>query len=240
MIIFGKNAIVEALRANKAMYKLYIQTSLAGKSREIEDLAKRHNIKINYLDKFDLDRLVDDTHHQGYVAEIEDFKYCSVSDILDFATSKGEQPFVVLLDGVEDPHNLGSILRVCECAGVHGVIIPKHRACPINHTVAKTSAGALNHMRVAKVTNLTQTIKMLKEENVWVYAVELGGNDLYSTNLRGGLGLVIGSEGYGISSLVKKTCDAIVTMPMLGKVNSLNASVACGVAVFEAMRQRRG
>lgn len=240
MIIFGKNAITEAMRANKAMYKLYIQSSLAGKSREIEQMAKRANIKINYFEKIELDRIANDTHHQGYVAEIEDFKYCNVNDILDYATQKGEQPFIVLLDGVEDPHNLGSILRVCECAGVHGVIIPKHRACPINHTVAKTSAGALNHMRVAKVTNLTQTIKMLKEENVWVYAVELGGSDLYNTNLRGGLALVIGSEGDGISSLVKKTCDAIVTMPMLGKVNSLNASVACGVAVFEAMRQRRG
>lgn len=239
MIIFGKNAITEALRANKAMYKLYIQSSLSGKSREIEDLAKRGNIKVNYLEKHELDKLAQDTHHQGYVAEIEDFQYCAVGDILDYATSRGEQPFVVLLDGVEDPHNLGSVLRVCECAGVHGVIIPKHRACPINHTVAKTSAGALQHMRVAKVTNLTQTIKMLKEENIWVYAVELGGSDLYSANLTGGLGLVIGSEGYGISALVKKTCDDVLTMPMMGRVNSLNASVACGVAVFEAMRQRR-
>ena len=239
MIIFGKNAITEALRANKAVFKLYIQSSLSNKCGEVLALAKRANIKVNFVDKLDLDKLVNDTHHQGFVAEVEDFRYSTVDEIIQFATSRGEQPFIVILDGVEDPHNLGSILRVCECAGVHGVIIPKHRACPINHTVAKTSAGALNYMRVAKVTNLTQTIEKLKEENIWVYAVELGGNDIYSTNLRGGLALVIGSEGDGISPLVKRTCDAIVTMPMAGKVNSLNASVACGVAVFEAMRQRR-
>ena len=239
MIIFGKNAITEALRANKAVFKLYIQSSLSNKCGEVLALAKRANIKVNFVEKLDLDKLANDTHHQGFVAEVEDFRYSTVDEIIQFATSRGEQPFIVILDGVEDPHNLGSILRVCECAGVHGVIIPKHRACPINHTVAKTSAGALNYMRVAKVTNLTQTIEKLKEENIWVYAVELGGNDIYSTNLRGGLALVIGSEGDGISPLVKRTCDAIVTMPMAGKVNSLNASVACGVAVFEAMRQRR-
>ena len=165
-------------------------------------LAKRANIKVNFVEKLDLDKLANDTHHQGFVAEVEDFRYSTVDEIIQFATSRGEQPFIVILDGVEDPHNLGSILRVCECAGVHGVIIPKHRACPINHTVAKTSAGALNYMRVAKVTNLTQTIEKLKEENIWVYAVELGGNDIYSTNLRGGLALVIGSEGDGISPLV--------------------------------------
>jgi len=239
MIIYGKNACLEALRAKKAVYNIYIMDTFEGKSGEIEQLAQKGNIKVDYLSRQELTSLADDEHHQGFVAEIEDFTYSEVEDILDFATSKGEQPFIVILDGVEDPHNLGSILRVCECAGVHGVIIPKHRACPINHTVAKTSAGALPYMKVAKVTNLVQTIEKLKKENVWVYAIELGGEDLYKSNLRGGLALVIGSEGSGVGQLVKKTCDGVLTMPMMGSVNSLNASVACGVAVFEALRQRR-
>ncbi len=239
MIILGKNAIVEALRANKAVYKLYVSNAYIGKPGEVEALARQKNIKINYIDRQELTKLAKDEHHQGFVAEVEDFLYSTVDDILDYANGRGEQPFIVILDGVEDPHNLGSVLRVCECAGVHGVIIPKHNACPINHTVAKTSAGAINYMRVAKVTNITQTIEYLKKESIWVYAVELGGQDIYQTNLRGGLALVIGSEGDGIRPLVKKSCDAVVTMPMMGSVNSLNASVACGVAVFEALRQRR-
>ena len=144
----------------------------------------------------------------------------------------------MLLDGIEDPHNLGSIIRVCECAGVHGIIIPKHSACPINSTVAKTSAGALQHILVSKVTNLNNTIQYLKDQGLWIYAVELGGVNLYQQNLKGAIGLVIGSEGNGISQLVKKNCDAVLTLPMFGKVNSLNASVACGISVFEVKRQR--
>ena len=238
MLIWGKNAVVEALRAEKAVYKIYCQDTFMAKPGEIEALAKKRNIKLEYLDKQELFRLCKDEHHQGFVAEMEDFSYCEVEDILNLASKKGELPFVVILDGVEDPHNLGSILRVCECAGVHGVIIPKHNACPINSTVAKTSAGALEHMLVSKVTNLNNTIDKLKKEGLWIYGVELGGVDVYKQNLKGPIALVIGSEGKGTSQLVKKNCDAIVSIPQFGKVNSLNASVACGIAVFEVIRQR--
>ena len=239
MIIYGKNAILESLRSNKAIYKIYILDKFKGTTGEIESTAKKKNIKVEYLDREKLFRICKDEHNQGFVAEMEDFSYCELDDIFKLAESKGELPFVVILDGVEDPHNLGSILRVCECAGVHGVIIPKHSACPINGTVAKTSAGALEHMLVCKVTNLTNTIKKLKDDGMWIYAVELGGKDIYKQNLKGSLGLVIGSEGKGVSRLVKENCDDVLTMPMFGKVNSLNASVACGIAVFEAVRQRR-
>jgi len=239
MIIYGKNAILECLRANKAVFAIYAHTAQQTKPSEILSLAHKAHIKVNFVDKATLNNLAKTEHHQGYVAEVEDFEYCEVEDIIDCAHNKGQQPFVVMLDGVEDPHNLGSILRVCECAGVHGVIIPKYRACPINETVAKTSAGALGHIKIARVTNLNNTIKKLKQNGMWVYAVELGGQDIYKQNLKGDLCLVIGSEGDGISQLVKKNCDGVLTLPMFGKVNSLNASVACGIAVFEAVRQRR-
>ncbi len=238
MIIYGKNAVTEALRAEKAVYKVYCQDTFEGRPGEVEALCKKRNIKIEYVDKMTLYNLCKEEHHQGFVAEMEDYTYCEVEDILRLADERGEQPFVVILDGVEDPHNFGAVLRVCECAGVHGVIIPKHNACPINSTVAKTSAGALEHMLVSKVTNLNNTIEHLKKQGLWIYAVELGGVNIYQQNLKGAIGLVIGSEGKGISQLVKKNCDAIITMPMLGQVNSLNASVACGVAVFEVVRQR--
>lgn len=239
MIIYGKNAITESLRANKAIYNLWVLETFATKPSEILSLAHKQHIKVNFVDKNKLYELCNSNHHQGYVAEMQDYNYCEVEDIFELAKSRGEQPFIVMLDGVEDPHNLGSILRVCECAGVHGVIIPKFRACPINETVAKTSAGALTHMLIARVSNLNNTIQKLKKLGVWVYAVELGGTDLYKQNLQGDLCLVIGSEGDGIAQLVKKNCDGVLTLPMFGQVNSLNASVACGVAVFEAVRQRR-
>ncbi len=238
MIIYGKNAVVEALRSGKAVFKVYVQDTFSGKLGEVEAMCRKGNVKIEYMDKMGLSRLAKDEHHQGFVAEMEDFSYCEIEDIMSLADARGEQPFVVILDGVEDPHNLGSILRVCECAGVHGVIIPKHSACPINSTVAKTSAGALEHMLVCRVTNLNTVISHLKNLGLWIYGVELGGVNIYEQNLKGAIGLVIGSEGKGTSQLVKKNCDAIITMPMLGKVNSLNASVACGVAVFEVVRQR--
>lgn len=239
MIIYGKNAITESLRANKAVFKIYAYQEFENKPSEILALAHKQHIKVAFVDRDTLTNLCKDSHHQGYVAEIEDFVYCEVEDILELAKQRGQQPFLVMLDGVEDPHNLGSILRVCECAGVHGVIIPKYRACPINETVAKTSAGALGHMLISRVSNLNNTITKLKKYGVWIYAVELGGQDIYKQNLTGDLCLVVGSEGDGISPLVKKNCDGVLTMPMFGQVNSLNASVACGVAVFEAVRQRR-
>ena len=239
MIIYGKNAITESLRANKAVFNLYVLESFENKPSEILSLAHKQHIKVSFVDKNKLFDLCKSNHHQGYVAEMEDYKYCEVEDIFELAKQKGEQPFIVMLDGVEDPHNLGSILRVCECAGVHGVIIPKFRACPINETVAKTSAGALTHILISRVSNLNNTIQKLKKLGVWVFAVELGGTDLYKQNLQGDLCLVIGSEGDGIAPLLKKNCDGVLTLPLFGQVNSLNASVACGIAVFEAVRQRR-
>jgi 23S rRNA (guanosine2251-2'-O)-methyltransferase len=238
MIIYGKNAVVESLRANKAIFKIYILDRLASDVGEVEILAKRANIKIEYLPKEKLTKLCGDEHHQGICAECADFTYCELDDILDYAAQKRQQPFVVILDGVVDPHNLGSVVRVCECAGVHGIILPKHNACPINSTVVKTSAGALSNMRIAKVANIVYAIEKLKKAGMWVYAVELGGENIYKTNLKGALGLVIGSEGEGVGQLIKKRCDGVVTMPMFGNINSLNASVAAGVAIFEAVRQR--
>ena len=240
MRIEGKNAVTEALRAGKAVYKIKIakeanQALFVG----VVALAKKANIKLEYVERKDLDLLSQAQHHQGIIAEMEDFDYVGVSDILVLAEKQGEAPFVIILDGIEDPHNLGSIIRVCDCAGVHGVVLPKHNACPINETVAKVSAGAIGHVKVARVTNLNNAIEELKKAGVWVYAAELGGDDLYSQNLTGALGLVIGSEGKGVHALTKKLCDGVLTLPMLGKVNSLNASVACGVVAFEAVRQRR-
>ena len=162
----------------------------------------------------------------------------SVDDILKKAEDKGESPFIVILDGIEDPHNMGAIIRTCECAGVHGIVIPKHRSCQVNDTVIKTSAGATLNMLVASVTNLNNTIEYLKKNNVWVYGLELGGKDIYKTNLSGSIALVVGSEGFGISRLVKENCDEIVSLPQKGKINSLNASVACSIAVYEILKQR--
>lgn len=240
MVIYGKNAVLENLKAKKAVFKLFISQSFReDKENEIIWLARKSNIDIQFVDKKELDKLSQEGHHQGYVAQVEDFVYSEVEDILAFANQKGEQPFLVILDGIEDPHNLGSVLRVCECAGVHGVIIPKHRACSINETVFKTSAGAGTYVKVAKVTNLNQTIEKLKKEGIWVYAVELGGQNIYAQNLQGSIALVIGSEGKGVSQLTRKICDDVLTLPMFGKINSLNASVACGISVFEVIRQRR-
>ena len=241
MRIEGKNAVNEALRAGKAVYKILInidvtQVQFAG----IVALAKKANVKIEYCERKILDGLSATKNHQGIIAEMEDFTYSGIDDILALALKRGEPPFVVILDGVEDPHNLGSVIRVCDCAGVHGIILPKHNACPINETVAKVSAGAIGHMLVAKVTNINSTVEELKKMGVWVYAAELGGENIYKQNLTGPLCLIIGSEGKGIHQLTKKICDGVVTLPMRGKVNSLNASVACGVVVFEALRQRGG
>lgn len=240
MIVCGKNAVLEALRSNEKVFDVWISKSLAANlDKEIAGLVKKKNIKVEFVDKNFLDKKTKNAHHQGYALNMEDFKYCEIEDILAYADKNGEQPFVVILDKVEDPHNLGSVVRVCECAGVHGIIIPKHNACEVNFTVSKTSAGAISYMKIAKVSNLNSVIEKLKKQGLWIYGIELGGDDFYAENLRGPIALVIGSEGYGTSELVKKNCDKVLTLPMFGKVNSLNASVACGVAVFEVLRQRR-
>lgn len=238
MKIEGRNAVAEAIASGKTIDRLLVQKGLkdGGANRIIDD-AKRRGIKIFFRDKEALDRESTAKRHQGFLAEITDFVYCEVDDILQKAKDRGEPPFLLLLDGVEDPHNLGSILRVAECAGVHGVVIPRHRSVSVNETVIKVSAGAAAHVLVAKVTNINDTIDELKEKGVWTYAADMSGESAYSTDLTGAIAFVIGGEGDGVKRLTLSKCDGAVSIPMRGKVNSLNASVAAGVVVFEKLRQ---
>lgn len=240
MFIEGKNAVRQAIEANSTINKIFIDKNYASRKDEIIALASKNKIKIEYLPKNALDSRSKTGHHQGYIAETVDFEYSNIDDILKGAEEKNEQPFIVLLDGIEDPHNFGAIIRSCECGGVHGIIIPKNRACQVNETVIRTSTGAISEMKIAKVTNLKDAIEQLKKAGVWVFAGEIGGEDIYSKNLNLPLGIVIGSEGFGIKKTVLSACDGVITLPLKGKVNSLNASVACGIIVFEAIRQRTG
>lgn len=238
MKIEGKNAVGEAIRAGKTIDRLLVQKGLKDSaSNKLIDDAKSRGIKIFFREKEALDRESAQGRHQGFIAEITDFVYCELEDILALAEEKGEPPFIILLDGVEDPHNLGSVLRVAECAGVHGVVIPRHRSVSVNETVIKVSAGAAAHVPVAKVTNINDAIDKLKERNVWVYAADMTGDNIYKTNLTGAIAFVIGGEGQGVKRLTLSKCDGIVSIPMRGKVNSLNASVAAGVVTFEKLRQ---
>ena len=241
MKIEGRNPVRETILAGTHIAKLFAGNNCKDKVfNDIIALAKQNKIKIQFVNNDILNRESMTGHHQGLVAVVEEFEYCQVEDILNYANEKGESPFILILDGVEDPHNLGSIIRVCDCLGVHGLIIGKNRACGVNETVIKTSAGATNYVNVAKVTNINDTIKKLKELNVWVYACELGGEDIAKTNLTGAIAIVLGSEGHGVSALTKKLCDGIFTIDMVGKVNSLNVSVATGIALYEAYTQRKG
>ena len=240
MKIEGRNAVGEAIRAGKTIDRLLVQKGLKDSAaNKIIDDAKSRGIKIFFREKEALDRESKDGRHQGFLAEITDFVYCELGDILAKAEEKGEPPFILLLDGVEDPHNLGSILRVAECAGVHGVVIPRHRSVSVNETVVKVSAGAAAHVLVAKVTNINDAIDELKEKNVWVYAADMDGDNIYKTNLTGAIAFVIGGEGSGVKRLTKQKCDGSVSIPMYGKVNSLNASVAAGIVAFEKLRQSK-
>lgn len=238
MKIEGRNAVGEAIRAGKTIDRLLVQKGLrdAASNALIED-ARSRGIKIFFREKEALDRESRQGRHQGFIAEITDFVYCELGDILAYAAQKGEPPFVVLLDGVEDPHNLGSVLRVAECAGVHGVVIPRHRSVSVNETVVKVSAGAAAHVRVAKVANINDAIDELKAQGVWVYAADMDGQNLYATDLKGAVAFVIGGEGNGVHRLTRSKCDGIVSIPMRGKINSLNASVAAGIVIYEKFRQ---
>lgn len=240
MIVEGKNPIKELIESGATINKLYVQNNLRDTlSNIIIKLAKEKKIRIDFVNKDFLDKKSTTKRHQGFICDTVEFAYSDVDDILAYAEEKREDLFVVILDGIEDPHNLGAIIRTCECAGVHGIIIPKHRACQVNETVIKTSAGATANMKIASVTNLNQCIDKLKNCGVWVYGLELGGKDIYSTNLKGKIALVVGSEGFGLTRLVKENCDDVVTLPQKGKINSLNASVACGIAVYEIVKQRQ-
>lgn len=238
MKIKGRNAVREALKTDVNILK--IMASSNSKDRVLLDilsLARAKGVKVQMVETRVLDKECE--NNQGIVAITSDFEYSTVEDILNVAREKGRPNFILILDGVEDPHNFGSIIRVAECLGVDGIIISKNRACPVNDTVAKVSAGAIEHMRIAKVTNINTEIERLKEKNVWVYACELGGEDLDNFDLTGNVAIVMGSEGKGVSSLTRKLCDGVVSMQMHGKVNSLNVSVATGIVLYEAVRKRR-
>lgn len=237
--IEGRNAVLEALRAGKPIDKLYVLDGCPdGPVRTIIREAKKGDTIINYVKKERLDQLSETGHHQGVIAMAASYEYATVEDILEKAREKGEAPFIFVLDNIEDPHNLGAMIRTANLAGAHGVIIPKRRAVGLTPTVARTSAGAINYTPVAKVTNLKQTMDQLKKEGMWFVCADMDGTPYYQMNLKGPMGLVIGNEGEGVSRLIKETCDFVASIPMKGDIDSLNASVAAGVLAFEIARQR--
>lgn len=239
-MVAGRNAVMEALKGSRSVNKLMIANgSTEGSIKEIIAVAKEKGVNIQYWDRSKLDSIARGIRHQGVLAQVAPVQYAELEDILQVAKDRNEPPFIVLLDELADPHNLGAILRTADAAGVHGVLIPKHRSCPLSATVAKTSAGAVEHVPVARVGNLVQTIKKLKQEGLWVAAADMDGKDYYATDLTGPLLLIIGSEGQGVGRLVKEQCDFVVRIPMVGKINSLNASVAGSILMYEAMKQRR-
>lgn len=237
--IEGRNAVMEALRSGRSVDKLYVLDGCQdGPVRSIVRAARKGDTIINFVEKSRLDQLSETGHHQGVIAITASYDYSTVEDILEKARSKGEAPFVFLLDNIEDPHNLGAIIRTANLAGAHGVIIPKRRAAGLTATVARTSAGALNYTPVAKVTNMAKTIEDLKKEGLWFVCADMGGTCMYDLDLKGPIGLVIGNEGDGVSKLVREKCDFIASIPMKGDIDSLNASVAAGVLAYEIVRQR--
>lgn len=237
--IEGRNAVLEALRAGKPIDKLYVLDGCPdGPVRTIIREAKKGDTIINYVKKERLDQLSETGHHQGVIAMAASYEYATVEDILEKAREKGEAPFIFVLDNIEDPHNMGAMIRTANLAGAHGVIIPKRRAVGLTPTVARTSAGAINYTPVAKVTNLKQTMEQLKKEGMWFVCADMDGTPYYQMDLKGPMGLVIGNEGEGVSRLIKETCDFVASIPMKGDIDSLNASVAAGVLAFEIARQR--
>ncbi len=237
--IEGRNAVLEAFRSGKCVDKLFILDRCQdGPVRTIAREARKKDTIINYVSKERLDQLSETHAHQGVIAQVAAYEYSTVEDILAKAEEKGEPPFLILLDNVEDPHNLGAIIRTANLAGAHGVIIPKRRAVGLTSTVAKTSAGAINYTPVAKVTNLVRTMEELKQKGIWFVCADMGGESMYRMNLTGPIGLVIGNEGEGVSRLVREACDFTASIPMKGDIDSLNASVAAGVLAYEIVRQR--
>ena len=239
LTIEGRNAVLEAFRSGKTIDRLFVLDGCQdGPVRTIVREAKKHDTIVNFVPKDRLDSMSETGHHQGVMAYAAAYEYAEVEDILKIAEVKGEPPFLFLLDGIEDPHNLGAIIRTANLAGAHGVIIPKRRAVGLTATVARTSAGALNYTPVAKVTNMAATIEDLKKRGIWFVCADMGGESMYRLNLTGPIGLVIGNEGEGVSRLVKEKCDMIASIPMKGDIDSLNASVATGVLAYEIVRQR--
>ena len=237
--IEGRNAVLEAFRSGRVVDKLFVQERCEdGPVKTILREAKKHDTMVRFVKKERLDQMSDTGKHQGVIAMTAAYDYAEVEDILEKAREKGEPPFILLLDNIEDPHNLGAIIRTANLAGAHGVIIPKNRAVGLTATVARTSAGALNYTPVARVTNMARTIEELKKEGLWFVCADMGGTSMYSLDLKGPIGLVIGNEGDGVSRMVKEKCDFIASIPMKGDIDSLNASVAAGVLAFEIVRQR--
>ena len=239
LVIYGRNAVLEAFRSDRTIDRLYVQEGVAdGTLQSILRAAKKTDTIISFVSKDRLNKYAGGDKHQGVVAMAAAYDYAEVDDILNAASKKGEPPFIIVLDDIEDPHNLGAIIRTANQAGAHGVIIPKRHAVGLTATVARTSAGAINYTPVAKVTNISRTIDELKEKGIWFACADMSGELMYNCNLTGAIGLVIGSEGSGVSRLVKEKCDFVVRVPMFGQIDSLNASVAAGVLAYEIVRQR--
>ena len=236
-IIIGRNPVLEALKSNETIDTLYI-SSTGGVISHIVALAKEKNITIKNVSDKKLSSMCDNKSHQGVIATIGSAEYVSLEDILKVSKDKGTSPFIVICDEIEDPHNLGAIIRTCETAGVDGIIIPKRRSATLNATVRKTSAGAVSYVPVARVSNLASAIETLKQNNVWIYGTDADGENYTNVDLTGGIALVIGSEGFGMGKLIRDKCDFLLSLPMFDKVNSLNASVAGGIFIYEAVRQR--
>ncbi|HZH93395.1 MAG TPA: 23S rRNA (guanosine(2251)-2'-O)-methyltransferase RlmB [Tissierellaceae bacterium] len=239
MYVSGRNPVMELLKSDKQVDKLYVlKGELKGSINKIMGKAKDMGIVIQQVDKNKLDSMAEGNAHQGVVALVTGYEYSEVVDMLQLAKTRNESPFILVLDGIEDTHNLGAIIRTAECAGVHGVVIPKRRAAMVNQTVYKSSAGAVEHMKVAQVGNITQTIEDLKKEGLWIYGADMDGEkEYFRTDLKGAIALVIGNEGKGLSRLVKEKCDVLVNIPMTGKVGSLNASNAASILIYEVVRQ---
>ncbi len=237
-LVIGRNPVIEALKSEREIDRLLVAKGAEGSIKKVVALAKERKINISYRDGQEIDRLVNGKNHQGVVAYVSAYKYSSVDEILKYAESKNELPFIVILDGIEDPHNLGAIMRTAEICGVHGIIIPKRRTALITDTVAKVSAGAVEHIRCAKVANIANTIDDLKNKGVWIYQCNMGGSNYYETDMKGSVAIVIGNEGKGVSRLVAEKCDFTVSIPMYGNVYSLNASNAAAVVLCEVAKQK--
>ena len=239
-MLAGRNAVMEALKGSSRINRLMIANgSNEGSVREMVAIAKDKGIPVQFVERTKIESIARGIRHQGVLAQVAPVEYVELEDILQVAKDKNEPPFILLLDELEDPHNLGAILRTADAAGVHGVLIPKRRSCPLSATVAKTSAGAVEYVPVARIGNIVQTIKALKNEGLWVAAADMDGKDYHDSDLTGPLLLIVGSEGQGVGRLVKEQCDFVVSLPMVGKINSLNASVAASILMYEAMHQRR-
>ena len=236
----GRNAVLELLESDRDINKIFISDGEKhGSINKIIALAKEKKVIINEVSKAKLNQMSQTENNQGVIAIVPPFNYCEIEDILDLAKDRNEKPFVLILDGIEDPHNLGSIIRTAETAGVHGIIIPKRRAANVNSTVAKVSAGAVEYMKIARVNNISDAINTLKENDIWICGTDMNTDKYYyDEDFTGGIGIVIGSEGYGMSRLVKENCDFLVKIPMKGKITSLNASVSAGIVMYEVVKQR--